>query len=289
MEEAHYEDLLATSIEITQVGTLLESTRRRIYQTIGWEYEPQKPTWEIKRVDILCAMLSSTCEWCHHAHVEITRDKYLMWKELLPVWCEHGGLLRSITVDPEEHSQEVKRGTMPSRVERVLLLANTASVKPGGDLISLRELVRKQSTDTAHHLKATAQVGEYLPPTDLFPELEVEYVWTKMSVLKKLAKELEDMLYEQMSVQKALGTVLGVEGARMEEDNLSSKSMNMQPEEEMKGLERKILHAPIWGSQEEGRRQIAMRILDQEATGKKASYKVCLSRGTPLHVNSPLH
>ena len=110
-----------------------------------------------------------------------------------------------------------------------------------------------------------------------------------MSVLEELAEELEDMLYEQMSVQKALGTVLGVEGARMEEDSSSSKSMNMQPEEEMKGLERKILHAPIWGSRVEDRRQIAMRILDQEATGKEASYKVCLSCGTPLHVDSPLY
>ena len=92
-----------------------------------------------------------------------------------------------------------------------------------------------------------------------------------------------------MSVQKALGTVLGVEGVRLEEDSLSPKSTDMQPEEETEGLKKKILRAPIWGGQEEDRRQIVMRILDQEASGKQAPYKICLSRGAPLHVDSPLY
>ena len=51
MEEARYENLLATSIEITWVGALLETTRRRIHQSIGWKMEPHIPKWDRKRVD----------------------------------------------------------------------------------------------------------------------------------------------------------------------------------------------------------------------------------------------
>ena len=51
---------------------------------------------------------------------------------------------------------------------------------------------------------AWAHLGEYLPPTGLFPKLDVKCIRTKISLLEELVESLEDSLQEQLSIQNAL-------------------------------------------------------------------------------------
>ena len=113
---AQHEDLISASVFISDSLNMFETTRRRVYAHMGYDYPIVTPGLATRSGGALWCTLTSTCVKCNGQHTEQPKSSYIMWWGYMPVKCEHGGVITKIFVEPEGRKEHEAHFDMPQRV-----------------------------------------------------------------------------------------------------------------------------------------------------------------------------
>ena len=159
----------------------------------------------------LCVAKASTCNDCNKGYVSMPKSSYLVWKGFVPIKCSHGGEIRNLIVDPDMQPEVIEQVQIPQTVEPTT--SQDGSVSRHGETTTGRlkdylERVRVRSGEALQHLLAWAHVAEYSPAPAYFPELDIEHVRTRATLVEERTEKLNEALKVQIKARRALQEVL---------------------------------------------------------------------------------
>ena len=115
-----FPNLIATAAMLNDHVTMFESTRRKVLRHIGWDDPFVTPGVATRSGGNFWCMVTSDCLRCNGYFTLLPRTSYLMWRNYMPVRCEHGNTITALVMSsggkPPGQGGEM---LMPTRVEFV--------------------------------------------------------------------------------------------------------------------------------------------------------------------------
>ena len=197
MSREDYPDLVAASAFISDAFRMFESMRRRVFVHVGWEYQLTLPGPATRSGGSLWCVLTSDCRSCNGQHVGLPKTSYIMWKNYMPIVCDHGKKIFNIFVEPAGRKEGEADFLMPQVVKPVP--PTGSSLSSGGSITSAKltqdkARVEARAVEALKHLRAFALQAEQTPPPDFFPELALTEVDSKIFLVEERRDALVNIL-----------------------------------------------------------------------------------------------
>ena len=140
-------------------------------------------------------------------YASLPKAIYLAWKDYVPLRCVHEGELRDFKVKPERKPAGARLVQLPHLMEPLLPQCG-APLNHGeitvGILQHYVEMVRQRKEEALCPLWSWARESEWNEPPAFYPELDLEHVCDRITLIEEKAMELDKDLQMRISSRIAV-------------------------------------------------------------------------------------